>query len=103
MVQQGPGGEPGDCLSTLRPYSDAGCVDLPLTSLGAPVNIGEIKVKIYILFFTRGPWVRVENISRLSQRPRSWGRPPGQDRICPLGISGVATRYFPTGARGELA
>ena len=38
MVQQGPGGEPGDCLSTLRPYSDTGCADLPLAFLGAPVH-----------------------------------------------------------------
>ena len=34
-------GEPGDCLSTLHPYSDAGYADLPLTLLDAPVNIGE--------------------------------------------------------------
>jgi hypothetical protein len=39
MVQQGPGDEPGDCLSTLHLYSDAGCADLPLTLLGAPVSI----------------------------------------------------------------
>jgi hypothetical protein len=31
--------EPGDCLYTHRPYSDAGYADLPLTLLGAPVNI----------------------------------------------------------------
>jgi hypothetical protein len=30
LVQHGPGGEPGVCLSTLRPYSGAGCADLPL-------------------------------------------------------------------------
>jgi hypothetical protein len=41
-------GRPGDCLSTLRPYSDAGCADLPLTLLGAraPVNIGETRVTV---------------------------------------------------------
>ena len=39
----GPGDKPGDCLycqSTLGPYFDAGCAGLPLTLLGAPVNIG---------------------------------------------------------------
>ena len=29
LVQQGPGAEPWDCLSTLRPYSHAACADLP--------------------------------------------------------------------------
>jgi hypothetical protein len=48
LVQQGPGVEPqaGNCLSTLRPYSDAGCADLPLTLLDAPVNIGETRVTV---------------------------------------------------------
>ena len=27
---------------------------------------------------------------------------PGQDHMCPFGIIEVATRYFATGARGEL-
>jgi len=31
----GPGGEPGDCLSTLHTYSYAGCADLPLALLGS--------------------------------------------------------------------
>ena len=45
LVQQGPGARhgPGECLSTRRPYSDAGRAYLPLTLLGAPVNIGETR------------------------------------------------------------
>jgi hypothetical protein len=39
-------GEPGECLSNLHPYSDAGCADLFLTLLGAPVNIGQTRVTV---------------------------------------------------------
>jgi hypothetical protein len=46
LVQQGPGDEPAACLSTLRPYSDAGYADLPPTLLGAPVSIGETRVTV---------------------------------------------------------
>ena len=46
------GGEPADCLSTLHPYSDAGCADLPLTLLGAPVSIGETRVTVSRLAVT---------------------------------------------------
>jgi hypothetical protein len=33
LVQQGPGCEAGDCLSTLHPYPDAGCANLPTPNL----------------------------------------------------------------------
>jgi hypothetical protein len=46
LVQQVPGVEPVDCLSTLHSYSDAGCADLPLTLLGAPVSIVETRVTV---------------------------------------------------------
>ena len=49
----------GDCLSALHPYSDAGCADLPLTLLGAPVNIRNIG----------------ETRARSVGLPRSWGLP----------------------------
>jgi hypothetical protein len=45
-VQQGPGGAPADCLSTLHSYSDASCANLPLALLGAPVNIEETRVTV---------------------------------------------------------
>jgi hypothetical protein len=78
-------GEPGDCLSTLHPYSDAGCAVLPLTLLGSPVSIGESR-------------------SLGCRQDRDLGSAlPGQDRMCPFGIIGVVTRYIPTGALGELA
>ena len=50
LVQQGPGDEPADCLSNLRPYSDAGYADLPLTLLGTPVSIGEARVTVVCFF-----------------------------------------------------
>ena len=44
LDQQGPGGAPwGFPVYTLRLNSDAGYAVLPLTLLGAPVNIGEAR------------------------------------------------------------
>jgi hypothetical protein len=64
LAQQNPGVVPGDCLSTLRPCSDACYADLPLTLLGAPVSNGE----------TRRP-----SRSLGSPRPSHGGRPPGTE------------------------
>jgi hypothetical protein len=88
LVRQGPEGEPGDCLSTLRPYSDAGCAHLSLTLLGAPVNIGKTRVTV------SRQVAKTENLAP---------PPPGLDRMWPFGIIGVATRYSPDGALGALA
>jgi hypothetical protein len=70
-------GEPGECLSTLHPYSDAGCADLPITLWGAPVNIGQTRV----------------TVSRRRQDREPGNRPPGTGPH-------VSVRH---GALGELA
>jgi hypothetical protein len=61
------------CLP-VRPYSDAGCANLPLTVLGAPVSIGET-----------GVTAKTEILGAAL---------PGQDHMRPFGIIGVATRYM---------
>jgi hypothetical protein len=58
-----------------RSYSGAGYADLPLTLLGAPLNIGETRV----------------TVSWLSPRPRRGAALPGQDRMWPSGIIEVVT------------
>ena len=71
--------------------SDAGYADLPLTLLGAPVDIGAL-----LKPESRSPGAEPQD--------RDWsGRPPGQDHMYPFGIIGVAPRYIPAGAVIELA
>jgi hypothetical protein len=57
--------------------------------LGAPVDIGA------------GPGFTVSRSK--TSGPRRRASLPGQDRMCPFGIIGVAPRYLPAGAVGELA
>ena len=65
LVQQGPRGAPwGVPVFTLHLNSDAGYADLPLTLLGAPVNIGEArgdvlwpKPRLYCLSPSPGTYV----------------------------------------------
>jgi hypothetical protein len=79
-------------MSTVNPYSDAGCAALPLALLGAPVNIGRPGSRE-----TRARSLGVAKTEDLGAAL------PEQDRMWPFGIIGVMTRYIPTGALGELA